>query len=155
MMNAYTGERLLLTLWVGSLWAIGYLAVPMAFANMEVSLAGDYAGKLFHAVNILGIACGVVLIVSRLFIFGFRRFHLYWRSWMLLLMLASCLVFIGYLQPEMQTLKQQDWQQSEQLVAQFTQLHKFSQNLYLAMSLFGLMLVLTTDKPTEAANTLS
>jgi hypothetical protein len=60
-------ERLLLTLWVGSLWAIGYLAVPMAFINLnDVPLAADYAGQLFFAVNVLGIGCGVVLIISKL-----------------------------------------------------------------------------------------
>ena len=51
MLSGYTGERLLLTLWIGALWSIGYLAVPMAFANLDVTIAGDYAGKLFSAVN--------------------------------------------------------------------------------------------------------
>jgi hypothetical protein len=41
MLSGYTGERLLLTLWVGSLLSIGYLAVPMAFANLDVTIAGD------------------------------------------------------------------------------------------------------------------
>jgi hypothetical protein len=153
MMSGYTGERLLLTLWVGSLWAIGYLAVPMAFANLETSVAGNYAGKLFYAVNIIGIASGVILLLSRLFIFGLRRFHLYWRSWMLLLMLAICVAFIGYIQPEMHAIKQLDWQQNAELAAQFSRLHMISENLYLMLSLFGLMLVLTTDKRSEADTT--
>jgi hypothetical protein len=32
----------------------------------------------------------------------------------------------------------------------FAELHKLSENLYLLLSLFGLMLVLTTDKRSEA-----
>ncbi|WP_438970806.1 DUF4149 domain-containing protein [Methylophaga sp.] len=150
MMSGYTGERLLLTLWVGSLWAIGYLAVPIAFANLDSSIAGDYAGKLFFAVNMLGIAAAVILLISRLFIFGFKRFHLFWRSWMLLLMLALSLVFVGYLQPEMQAIKLLEWQTDSALAERFGRLHKFSENLYLLLSLFGLMMVLTTDKRAEA-----
>ncbi len=149
MMSGYTGERLLLTLWVGSLWAIGYLAVPIAFANLETSIAGDYAGKLFFAVNILGIAAAIILLISRIFIFGLKRFHLYWRSWMLLLMLAISLFFVAYLQPEMHALKHTA-PKSQGVLEYFNDLHKLSENLYMLLSLFGLMLVLTTDKRSEA-----
>lgn len=150
MFSGYSGERLLLTLWVGSLWAIGYLAVPMAFANLELHVAGAYAGKLFYAVNIIGVVSAVILLISRLFVFGVRDFHRYWRSWMLLLMLAVSLAFIGYIQPEMQALKELGYQQSSELTERFGQLHWLSENLYLLLSLFGLTLVLTTDKQAEA-----
>lgn len=149
MMGSYSGERLLLTLWVGSLWAIGYLAVPLAFANLEVHIAGAYAGKLFYAVNIIGVVSASILLVSRLFIFGVREFHRYWRSWMLLLMLTISLAFIAYIQPEMQGLKQLGLEQGDN-IERFNSLHKLSENLYLLLSLFGLMLVLTTDKRAEA-----
>jgi hypothetical protein len=147
MISGYTGERLLLTLWVGALWSIGYLAVPIAFANLDVQLAGNYAGKLFFAVNVLGIIAASILLISRLFIFGLRQFHRYWRSWLLLLMLLMSVTFIGFIQPEMQMLKQaSDLASTER----FAELHKLSENLYLLLSLFGLMLVLTTDKRSEA-----
>jgi hypothetical protein len=147
MLSGYTGERLLLTLWVGALWSIGYLAVPIAFANLDVQLAGNYAGKLFFAVNVLGIISACILLLSRLFIFGLRQFHRYWRSWLLLLMLLMSAVFIGYIQPEMQVLKQAaDLASAER----FADLHRLSENLYMLLSLFGLMLVLTTDKRSEA-----
>jgi hypothetical protein len=46
MVSNLLGERLLLTLWVGSLFAIGYIAVPMAFATLDdVILAGQYIGS--------------------------------------------------------------------------------------------------------------
>ena len=149
MLSGYSGERLILTLWIGSLWAIGYLAVPMAFANLELQVAGDYAGKLFFAVNIIGVVSAVILLISRLFVFGFRDFHRYWRSWMLLLMLAGSIAFIMFIQPEMQALKQLGYQQSSELAEQFSYLHNISENLYLLLSLFGLLLVLTTDKRAE------
>jgi hypothetical protein len=151
MLSGYTGERLLLTLWVGSLWAIGYLAVPMAFANLELHIAGNYAGKLFYAVNIIGVVSATILLVSRLFIFGVRAFPRYWRSWLIFLMLLVSLAFVGFIQPEMQALKQLGLEQGNH-IERFNELHKLSENLYLLLSLFGLMLVLTTDKRAEAAN---
>jgi len=151
MFSGYSGERLLLTLWVGSLWAIGYLAVPMAFANLEVHIAGNYAGKLFYAVNIIGVVSATILLISRLFIFGVRVFPRYWRSWLILLMLLVSLAFVGFIQPEMQALKQLGLEQGSN-IERFNDLHKLSENLYLLLSLFGLMLVLTTDKRAEAAN---
>ncbi len=151
MFSGYSGERLLLTLWVGSLWAIGYLAVPMAFANLEVHIAGNYAGKLFYAVNIIGVVSATILLISRLFVFGVRAFPRYWRSWLILLMLLVSLAFVGFIQPEMQALKQIGLEQGSN-IERFNDLHKLSENLYLLLSLFGLMLVLTTDKRAEAAN---
>ena len=42
------GDRILLTLWVGSLWAIGYIAAPTLFATLEDrALAGTLAGAMF------------------------------------------------------------------------------------------------------------
>ena len=74
-------ERLLLTLWVGSLWAIGYLAVQMAFAIIpDISIAGNYAGRLFSAVNMLGLACGVVLLIAKFVSVGMQAMGL-WRVW--------------------------------------------------------------------------
>ncbi|GAB4292187.1 MAG: hypothetical protein Kow0083_05220 [Methylophaga sp.] len=151
MLANYSGERLLLTLWVGGLWAIGYLAVPIAFANLDVQIAGNYAGKLFYAINIIGVVSASILLISRLFIFGVREFHRYWRSWLLLLMLAVSLVFLGFIQPEMQVIKQFGPEQGNQ-IERFNDLHKLSENLYLMLSLFGLMLVLTSDKRAEATN---
>lgn len=151
MLANYSGERLLLTLWVGGLWAIGYLAVPIAFANLDVQIAGNYAGKLFYAINIIGVVSASILLISRLFIFGVREFHRYWRSWLLLLMLAVSLVFLGFIQPEMQVIKQFGLEQGNQ-IERFNDLHKLSENLYLMLSLFGLMLVLTSDKRAEATN---
>jgi hypothetical protein len=102
---------------------------------------------LFFAVNVLGIISACILLLSRLFIFGLRQFHRYWRSWLLLVMMLMSVAFIGYIQPEMQMLKQAaDLASAER----FADLHRLSENLYMLLSLFGLMLVLTTDKRSEA-----
>ncbi|HEC74359.1 MAG TPA: DUF4149 domain-containing protein [Methylophaga aminisulfidivorans] len=150
MIASYTGERLILTLWVGALWAIGYLAVPIAFANLDTIIAGDYAGKLFFAVNILSLISATILIVSRLFTFGIRHFHRYWRSWLMLIMLVMSFIFLAYLEPQMASIKALDWRNNTVLMERFDVLHHLSESIYMLMSLLGLMLVLTTDKRSEA-----
>jgi hypothetical protein len=58
-----TGERLLVTLWVGSLWCIGYIVAPTLFAFLDDrSLAGDIAGELFRIETWLSIGCYLLLI---------------------------------------------------------------------------------------------
>ncbi len=57
-----TGERLLVTLWVGSLWCIGYIVAPALFAFLDDrSLAGDIAGELFRIETWISIGCFLLL----------------------------------------------------------------------------------------------
>lgn len=52
-------------LWWGSLSAIGFLAVPLLFANAaSPAIAGNLAGKLFSAQCWVGLGCGVVLLLA-------------------------------------------------------------------------------------------
>jgi hypothetical protein len=52
-------------LWWGSLGAIGFLAVPLLFANAgSPAVAGNLAGKLFSGQAWLSLACGAVLLMS-------------------------------------------------------------------------------------------
>ena len=144
-MFGYAGERLLLTLWVGALWSIGYLAVPVAFATLDQTTAGNYAGVLFRIVNIMGQVCGAVLIISKLYVYRLQA-RQYWRFWMLVAMVAITLLFSFYLHPEMAQIKQQPWHSDPQLSARFSQLHMISENVYLLLSALGMILVLSNDK---------
>ena len=78
------------TLWVGALWAVGFVVAPVLFATLtDRALAGQLAGKLFGLMAWIGIGCAVYLIIYRLARFGasaFRRGVL----WIVLLMLAWC-----------------------------------------------------------------
>jgi hypothetical protein len=105
---------------------------------------------LFYAVNIISLISASILLVSRLFIFGVTTFHRYWRSWLILAMLIMSFVFLAFIQPEMASIKLVDWRADVVLSERFNTLHKFSESLYMLMSLLGLMLVLTTDKRAEA-----
>jgi len=145
MKASLASERLLLALWFGSLCAIGYLAVPMAFATLaDVTLAGDYAGKLFSAVNYLGLTAGSVLIISKVIVYGKNVLNL-WRFWVLLTMFMLTVVFVTYLQPEVALVKQQIHNDSN-LVEQFFLLHNISKNLYILITLLGLALVVSYDR---------
>ncbi len=153
VLSSYASEKLLLTLWVGGLWAIGFIAVPMAFVNLgDVSLAGNYAGQLFTAINLLGLGCGGVLIFTKIIQHKLKVKQL-WRFWVLVLMVAMTLVFSMYLQPEIAELKQLAWQTEQSLTDRFSLLHDLSKNLYLLLSLFGLALVLSTDKQIQLLKT--
>ncbi len=146
----FAGERLLLTLWVGSLWAIGYLAVPLAFATIETQAAAEYAGTLFYAVNIIGLVSGTMLLLGKIFM---ERLQITrsWRFWLLLLMLALTLIFTVYIQPEIAAIKAMtDWRADAALSGRFDDLHRLSENLYLMLSVLGLILVLTADKKAAA-----
>ncbi|PHS24971.1 MAG: hypothetical protein COA83_06830 [Methylophaga sp.] len=141
-------ERLLLTLWVGSLLAIGYIAVPMAFATLgDATLAGHFTGKLFLAVNILGLGCGMVLLISKFIAQGKHAVSL-WRFWVVLVMLLLSLVMLTYLQPEiirMAEIKQLTPLDNATL-NRFDLFHMISSNVYMVVSLLGVALVVSTDK---------
>ncbi len=149
MTAGIVGERLLLTLWVGSLWAIGYIAVPLAFVHFEDNaVAGAFAGRLFILVDYVGLACGSALLV-RYALLGQHVMTL-WRFWVTLTMLLMVAFLHFYLQGEMADIKQLDWREDAILSAQFDFLHHFSTGLYMVISVLGLALVATQTMPTEA-----
>jgi hypothetical protein len=52
-------------LWWGSLGAIGFMAVPLLFANLPTpAMAGGMAARLFAAQTWLSLACGVVMLYA-------------------------------------------------------------------------------------------
>lgn len=144
------GERLLLTLWVGALWSIGYLAVPLAFVNIDATIAAEYAGKLFFAVNVVGLISGILLLSGKIILMRGKVLQ-FWRFWLLVGMIIITLLLSIYLQPEMAAIKLvENWRMNDELAQQFNRLHIFSRNLYLMLSIAGLLLVLSSDKPSTA-----
>lgn len=142
----YAGERLLLTLWVGSLWALGYVAVPAAFATLDTPVAAEFAALLFFVVNVIGQISGSLLIINKLFTERLQAGR-NWRFWILCVMLIITLVFSFYINPQMAEIKAVDgWRGNAALFEDFDSLHTLSENLFLLLSVLGLMLVLTTDK---------
>lgn len=140
------GERLLITLWVGCLWAIGFVAVPLAFIHFDdVVVAGDYAGKLFYIVNIISFACGLALVLT--FAMGKMVLFKSWRFWLVALMLIFTAFSHFYLNVEMAAIKAvADWRETTELSNQFDQLHHISSTIYGLISLLGLALVVSNGQ---------
>ncbi len=138
-------ERVVQTLWVGGLWAIGYLAVPTLFAVLDDRrLAGALAGQLFSSLNLVGMASAALLIGFGLAIAG-RGWLKMRRAWALIAMLLIVLVSSLVLQPMMQELKALGLVEGSEAAAQFGQLHGVSSILYLLLSLLGLYVAVTSS----------
>lgn len=131
------GDRILLTLWVGALWAIGYIAAPILFTVLDDrQLAGKLAGEMFHIVSYIGLVSGIFLLVSVL-----KRMGLQWRAWVLIVMLVLVATGEFVLQPMMESLKLQGLIEGSEAKKQFGMLHGIASTLYMLESLLGLALV--------------
>ena len=127
-------ERVLLTLWVGSLWVTGFMVVPVLFASLDDrALAGSIAGELFGLTAWIGLGCGLALLV----IGRVRAGRVGWRFWVLLVMLL--LVTAGHfvLTPMIADLRAAGLSGSPR----FGQVHGIASLLFVASALLGLGLV--------------
>lgn len=136
---------LLLTAWVGGMWAIGYLAAPTLFYVLEDrQLAGLLAGKMFTMVAYLGIASAFYLLVHRAASFGTQALKQGF-FWLVLLMLLLTLAGHFGIQPVLAQLKSQalpaDVMQSV-FADRFRTWHGVASIAYLVQSVLGVMLVL-------------
>jgi len=137
-------ERVVLALWVGGIWAIGFLVAPELFRSLESRhVAGEIAGNLFSVVNYFGLAAGFILLVLAYKQHSWRCYR-QWRTALILAMLAGVMVSQFALTPKMREIKQ------ERLTAKlmnparhklFATLHGVSSALYLVTSVSGLVLV--------------
>src|SRR5690606_37458718 len=55
---------ILVTLWAGSMWAVGFIAAPALFDLIpDRAMAGSIAGRLFHTVHWIGLAAGAYVLL--------------------------------------------------------------------------------------------
>lgn len=130
-------EKILLTIWVGGLWAIGYIVAPVLFQMLDKPVAGNVAGQLFSIISYVGIFSAIALIINIVVQSGFDK-----RHWQLLTLIAMLiLVIIGQfvLQPMMVEIKVTGITEINK--AQFGRLHGIASVLFLINSLAGLALV--------------
>jgi hypothetical protein len=146
---ADTLYHLAITLWVGALFAIGYLAAPTLFAQLaDRTLAGSLAGEMFRWVAWLGLACAAYLL---LFLMARRGFGVLKSSvfWLVLVMLG--LTVAGYfgIAPILAELKADALPRQvmeSALRDRFATWHGISSGLYLIESLLGLWLVIWQER---------
>lgn len=135
-------ERVLLTLWVGGVWAIGYLAAPTLFAMLDDRhLAGELAGRMFQIIYMVGLVCGALLLSGIIFEQGMRAMR-QWRSLVLAGMWLLVAVSLFVLQPMIADIKAQgEMVAGTEQAIRFGRLHGLASSLYLLTSLGGLALV--------------
>ncbi len=62
--RAYTISSLLAAIWLGSMTAIGFFAVPTTFATLpELSMAGNLAARFFYGQGWISMVCIVLLVM--------------------------------------------------------------------------------------------
>lgn len=138
-----------ITLWVGTLWAIGYLAAPVLFSALgDKSLAGMLAGRMFTLVAYIGMVCGFYLLIHRVANFGGAalRQGFFWAVLAMLLMAVA-----GHfgIHPILEGLKEQALPKEvmESIFRdRFARWHGISSIVYLVQSVMGLVLVLAARR---------
>lgn len=138
-----------ITLWVGGMWMLGYVVVPVLFKTLpDRMLAGRIAGELFTLLALIGIASALYLLLYRLRQSGraaLRDTAFRITIAMLLLVLAGQFI----LQPVLADLKAQALPldvMTTPLAAQFKTWHAVSGIVYLVQSLLGILLVIQSRK---------
>ncbi|MDH3934525.1 MAG: DUF4149 domain-containing protein [Gammaproteobacteria bacterium] len=127
-------ERILLTLWVGSLWVVGFIVAPVLFTELnDRAVAGSVAGVLFTVTSYIGLASGSVLLLLNAVV----RKRINWRALVLLGMLSLILVGQFVITPMVVDLRLQGLTDTPR----FGQLHGVASVLFLLTSVLGLVLV--------------
>lgn len=133
-----------LVLWIGGMLAIGYVAAPVLFANLDdKQLAGMLAGKLFELMAWIAIVAASYLLIYRLVRDGSAALKTFF-FWAVVLMLALTLAGHFGIQPIMQSLKNQAMPHAVMqsvFADRFARWHGVSSILYLIQSVLGLLLV--------------
>lgn len=138
-----------ITLWVGGLWAIGYITAPILFANLgDRQLAGMVAGKLFALIGWIGLGCSAYQLFFLLVRCGGRVFRtaVFWLVVLMALLAAASQFGI---QPLMAQLKADALPREVMesvLRDRFAAWHGISSILYLVQSMLGLWLVVFANK---------
>jgi len=135
---------LALTLWVGALWAIGYISAPILFNTLsDHSLAGTLAGKQFVVVAWLGIGCALYLMCYLLAKEGVAALKGA-TFWLVLLMLLMVLAGHFGIEPVLNKLRLEALPREvmESVVRdRFVTWHGIASVLYLIQSVLGVALV--------------
>jgi Domain of unknown function (DUF4149) len=136
---------IIITLWVGALWAIGYIAAPTMFYALEDrQMAGMLAGKMFTVVAYIGMVSAFYLLIQRVSAYGTQALKqgFFWAVFVMLL-----LTLAGHfgIQPILASLKSQampaDVMQTV-FADRFRTWHGVASIGYMIQSLLGLVLVL-------------
>lgn len=135
---------IIITLWVGALWATGFGAYIIFDTLQDKQLAGSLAGQLFTMVSYLGVASAFYLLIQRLLGYGTGALKQSY-FWAVLAMLLLILAGHFGIQPILAQLKADalpaDVMHSI-FAERFGKWHGIASLAYLAECLLGFVLVL-------------
>jgi hypothetical protein len=138
-----------LTLWVGGLWAIGYLAAPVLFASLgDRQLAGLVAGQLFALIGWIGLGGAAYLLVFLVARWGGQvlRRAVFWLVILMALLTAASQFGIQPLMAQLKVDALPREVMESVLRDRFATWHGVSSILYLVQSVLGLWLVVWSGR---------
>ncbi len=138
-----------ITLWVGGMWAIGYLAVPVLFSSLgDRQLAGIVAGKLFALIGWVGLGSAAYLLVFLLVRWGSQIFRrgIFWLVLLMAILVAASQFGIQPLMAQLTADALPREVMQSVLRDRFAAWHGASRIFYLVQSLLGLWLVVWANR---------
>lgn len=142
-------QAVAVTLWVGGLWAIGFLVAPSLFHALDDrALAGDLAGRFFTLIACIGFVCGTYLLLYGLLRSGAAalKHAFFWLALAMMLLVAAGQFGV---QPVLADLRAQALPNKVMdgvVRDRFAAWHGVASVLYLLESVLGLAMVLLQTK---------
>ncbi len=130
-------ERVVLGLWVGAVWAIGFVAAPAAFAVLDDRrLAGELASRLFAVTARAGLVAAALILAAALWREGRRALA---RRRVQLVLAMAVLVAAGHfgLAPVMEALRAGGLEPGSAEAVRFGRLHGAASALHVAVAALG------------------
>jgi len=138
-----------ISVWVGSLLAIGFIAAPVLFTQLaDRSVAGNLAGVMFTVTAWVGLGCGTYLILFVMFAKGWRAIQS-GVFWIVALMLVLTVAGHFGVQPILEQLRADALPRrimEGALRERFNTWHGVSTALYVVQSLLGIALVILQER---------
>ena len=138
-----------ITLWVGGVWAIGYVAAPVLFSSLgDRQLAGAVAGRLFALIGWIGLASAAYLMIFMIARRGGQVFRsaVFWLVLLMALLVAASQFGIQPLMAQLKAAALPREVMESVMRDRFAAWHGISSILYLVQSLLGLWLVIWADR---------
>ena len=135
---------IIITFWVGALWATGFAAYIIFTSLPDNQMAGQLAGSFFNKISYLGLFSSVYLMLQRLYRFGLPAIKQAY-FWSILMMFLLVLAGHFGIQPLLAQLKSaalpSDVMQSV-FASRFKTWHGIASIAYVMQCLLGFVLVL-------------
>lgn len=132
---------LLVTLWAGALWTVGFVVAPALFAMLpDRALAGTVAGHLFQSVHWIAVVAGGYVLLFALLRHG-RDALRNGAVWLVVAMLAIVAIGALGIQPLIADLRG-GMATAPELRERFAMWHGISSALYALSSVLAVVLVL-------------